>query len=292
MNSHVTMHIAKRDGRSYLAGNYFTPPYKLANITEDRRDPYLHLMLMCSSPGVLDGDRQTIKITLEPNSRLHLHTQSYQRLFRMKQGASQSMDVHIGADASFCWLPHPCVPHAASVFAGTSRIFLGPRARLLWGEVLTCGRKLTGEVFAFSSYRMRTEVYIAHRLALLENISLQPSAIPVSTLGQLGGFTHQASLLFIEEGRRVAEDTREQIAAYLSGCAGAECGDVDGVGADRADPNRAGADRVQRGGRDNPSLLCGLTEGPANSLVVRLLGHSAECLYDHLQIIKNIINAS
>lgn len=258
MNSQVSMHIARRDGRSYLARNYFTPPFKLANITEDLQDPYLHLMLMCSSPGVLDGDRQTIKITLEPNSRLCLHTQSYQRLFQMNTGASQDMEVHLAKGASFSWLPHPCVPHTNSIFAGTNRVFLGPRARLLWGEVLTCGRKLTGEVFAFSSYRMRTEVYITGRLALLENISLQPAAMPVNTLGQLGEFTHQASLLFIEEGGRVAEDTREQIAAYLAG----------------------------------QPLLYGLTEGPANSLIIRMLGHAAEEMYDHLRTIQNMINAS
>lgn len=258
MNSLVTMHIAKRDSRSYLAGNYYTPPFKLADITEDRRDPYLHLMLMCSSPGVLDGDHQTIRITLEPDSRLYLHTQSYQRLFRMKTGASLNMEVHIDRKAAFCFLPHPTVPHATSVFTGRNRIFLGPRARLLWGEVVTCGRKLTGEVFAFTSYRMRTEVYIADRLALLENVSLQPAVLPVNTLGQLAGFTHQASLLYIQEGRRTPEDIPVQIAAFLA---------------------------------SRQSIAYGITEGPANSVVVRMLGHAAEELYDHLRTIQNIIDA-
>ena len=259
MNSQVTMQIAEREGRSYLAGNYFTPPFKIADITEDRQDPYLHLMLMCSSPGVLDGDEQTIKITLETGSRLHLHTQSYQRLFQMRTGASQHIEVHVGEAASFCWLPHPCVPHASSIFSGSNRVFLGSGARLIWGEVLTCGRKLTGEVFAFSSYRMRTEIFIDGRLALLENIHLQPASMPVGTLGQMDGFTHQASLLFIEEGARPPEDLREEIAAYLT---------------------------------TTHHLIFGITEGPAGSLIIRLLGHAAEELYTHLQTIQNMINAS
>jgi urease accessory protein len=246
MNSRVTLRIARRDSHSYLAGNYFTPPFKIANITEDRDDPFLHLMLMCSSPGVLEGDTQTMTITLEPDSRLWLHTQSYQRLFEMKTGASQSIEVTLDKGASFCWLPHPCVPHANAVFTGSNRIFLSEGARVLWGEVFTCGRKLNGEAFAFSSYHVRTEIFIAGRLA-------------VNALGQMEGFTHQASLLFLEAGGRIGEETRERIAAFLSG-------------------------------RQN--ILYGITEGPANSLVVRLLGNAAERLYDYLQTIQTMIYAS
>lgn len=259
MISNVTLHIDKRDGRSYLAGNYFTPPFKIANITEDKNDPFLHLMLMCSSPGVLDGDRQTIQITINAGSRLRLHTQSYQRLFHMKTGATQSMEVRLGEGAEFCWLPHPCVPHANSVFTGENRIHLAAGARLLWGEVFTCGRKLNGEVFAFSSYHVRTEIYIKNRLALLENISLNPQTVPVDTLGQMEGYTHQASLLWIQEGDRPSKQTQDEIANFLG---------------------------------DSKDILYGISEGPADSLIIRLLGNAAEKLSDHLRTIQNIIYGS
>lgn len=259
MNSHVDLQIARRDGRSYLAGNYFTPPFKIANITEDRQDPFLHLMLMCSSPGVLDGDTQTMQITLEPASWLWLHTQSYQRLFQMTTGASQTIEVRLGKDAGFCWLPHPCVPHADAIFTGNNRVFLADGASLVWGEVFTCGRKLNGEAFAFSSYHVRTEIYVNNRLALLDNVCLQPGNIPVHALGQMEGYTHQASLLFIKAGNRVAKETYEGIAAFLSGC---------------------------------EDILYGITHGPADSLVIRLLGNAAEKLYDHLRTIQTIIYAS
>ena len=57
----------------------------MANITEDKTGATLQLMLMSSSPGILDGDEYKIKIELEENCSLQLHTQSYQRLFNMKQ---------------------------------------------------------------------------------------------------------------------------------------------------------------------------------------------------------------
>ena len=249
MQSEVVVKVRVRDGVSYLASGYFTPPFKVANITEDKRGP-LHLMLMCSSPGVLDGDVQDIRVELEAGSRLRMQTQSYQRLFNMKNGASQSMEVRLGAGAAFCWLPHPCVPHAASKFAGRNKVYLGKGCVLLWGEVLTCGRKLNGEVFALSSYHVRTEVFIDEQLVLLENILLRPAVLPVGAVGQMEGFTHQASLLYVGDG-----GFREEIEKIL--------GRVGGI-------------------------VFGVSEGPAKSLIIRLLGNKAEQLYDCLKEVAEI----
>jgi len=212
--------------------------------------------LMCSSPGVLDGDEQMIRVGVAANGRLHLHTQSYQRLFQMRNGAVQRMEVRLGRGAFFCWLPHPCVPHAHSIFAGRNKIFLEEGCQLIWGEVLTCGRKGNGEVFALSRYHMRTEVFVGEELVLLENVYLQPAVVPVEAMGQMEGFTHQASLLWV--GGRV-EEKRVLIEAELEGVAG---------------------------------IMYGVSEGPVGSLVIRLLGNGAELLYDTLKMIAEICKQS
>jgi urease accessory protein len=252
MRSDVNIHVATRNGISLLASAYFTPPFKIANITEDKSGP-LHLMLMCSSPGVLDGDEQTIRITLDSHAQLQLHTQSYQRLFQMKQGATQTMEVCIGKDASFRWLPHPVVPYKNSIFKARNRIFLAEGAQLLWGEVLTCGRKLTGEVFTLSSYHVRTEIYIRDQLALLENMYLNPTTIRPGSLGQWEGYTHQASLL------TNIKVVRTDIEEYLS---------------------------------TQKEMMYGITEGPASTLIIRILGNAAESLYDALKTIAALIPAN
>jgi len=247
MQSSVVIRVSVRDGVSYLASSYFTPPFKVANITEDKTGP-LHLMLMCSSPGVLDGDRQAIRVEVGEKGRLELYTQSYQRLFQMKEGASQTMEVRLGVGASFCWLPHPCVPHAESVFSGRNKVYLSEGCELIWGEVVTCGRKLRGEVFALSSYHVRTEVFVLERLALVENVVVRPSVLPVGAMGQMEGFTHQASLLYVGERRMGVEER-------LAGIEG---------------------------------IVYGVSEGPMNSLVVRMLGNKAEQLYDCLKSIAEL----
>ena len=127
---------ALRDGITFLKQGYHTPPFKVANITEDKKSPKLELMLMCSSPGILDEDEYEMNIALEENCYLQLHTQSYQRLFNMKKGATQKMEIHLRKGTSFVYLPHPAVPHEDSIFTATNKIYLSDGCTLTWGEVL------------------------------------------------------------------------------------------------------------------------------------------------------------
>jgi urease accessory protein len=252
MRSEVTIKVAVRNGISYLASGFFTPPLKVADITEDRTAGELHLMLMSASPGVLDGDDLSIRVEVEAYGRLRLQTQSYQRLFRMKDGAVQAMEVFLEEGACFCWLPHPCVPHERAIFTGSNRIFLSEGSQLIWGDVITCGRKLNGEVFRYTKYHVRTEVFIHGQLALLENVCLRPPIFSVEGVGQMEGYTHQASLLYVGS-RGVA------VEKYLQALEG---------------------------------VTYGMSEGPAGSLVIRILGNKAEPLYDVLKTLGELLSGS
>lgn len=199
MKSQLHIQTAVRNEVTYLKQSYYTPPFKVANITENKQVNPLHLMLMCSSPGILEGDDYQVKIELAAGSHLHLHTQSYQRLFNMKQGAKQATEVYLQPGASLVYIPHPAVPHKQSIFSTQNKIFLQGNNRLIWGESLTCGRKLNGEQFDFIKYHSITDVYRDGRLSVRENWLVQPWVINVNAIGQWEGYTHQASLLIIDE---------------------------------------------------------------------------------------------
>ena len=251
MNATVDIITAVHNGITRLASAYFTPPFKVANITEDKKAPALHLMLMSASPGILDGDEHAMRIELGEESFLQLHTQAYQRLFQMKAGASQTMEVRLRKGAAFCYLPHPSVPHALSAYRGINKIFLAGDCRLAWGEVLTCGRKLNGEVFAFSKYHSTTDLFMDDRLVLRENVFMAPASMPLSGMGQMEGYTHQASLLVM--GTAWTEGgVQAMMEEYLA---------------------------------KQKDILYGISSGPAGSLVLRLLGHKAGQLHHILQVI-------
>lgn len=214
MKGRLFLDVSDKSGRTVLKESYFTPPFKIADITLDKRRAPLHLMIMSSSPGILDEDEHEISINLEERASLVLSTQSFQRLFNMKKGATQVTDVTLKTGSSLIYLPHPVVPHEASIFKSVNRIRMEADAELLWGEVITCGRALNGENFKFSSFESLTELYLESRLLMKENIRMTPSAGPITGMGMLEGFTHQASMICLRRSKLVLDEIQATLQEY------------------------------------------------------------------------------
>jgi urease accessory protein len=255
MKAILHIQTARRDNRTYLQKAYCTPPFKVADITENKKDNRLQLMLMSASPGILDEDEYRMTIELAENTSLQLSTQSYQRLFTMKQGARQHLQVQMATGSSFCFLPHPVVPHKASDFTAVNNIYLSDGCTLIWGEVLTCGRKLNDEIFSFSKYHNVTKICRNDRLVIKENLLIQPAATDVLAMGNLEGYTHQASLIYLNEKAAIQEIGK----------------------------------RIENDLCQQPNIIFGITAAPVNGLIIRLLGQKAEQLHDCLKEIASYL---
>jgi urease accessory protein len=264
MNARLHIQTALQNDITILKQNYYTPPFKVANITENKKEGILHVMLMSSSPGILDGDEHQLKIDIADNCHLQVHTQSYQRLFNMKKGASQNIDVVVQKNASLVFIPHPVVPHEHSIFTTRNTIHLHDESRLTWGEILTCGRKLNGERFSFSKYLSITDVFMNGRLVVKENWLVQPSILDVHGIGQWEGYTHQASLIIVNEPE-IITTSKEGIYDYLL---------------------------------QQPEITFGISTVSPGALIVRILGYKAEQLFNNLNTLATFtskpvtINAS
>ena len=95
MRSHLHIIAGYKSGKTYLRNTYCEQPFKLANITEDTSANLLKLMLMSSSPGILDNDHLVIDINIETHAKMQLTTQGYQRIFTMKGSATQNLNLHV-----------------------------------------------------------------------------------------------------------------------------------------------------------------------------------------------------
>lgn len=191
-------------GKSYLKDIFSTRPFRIINVGQYNTDNDLYVMVMSASPGILDKDHYDISIKLENGSRLQLQSQAYQRLFNMEEGATQRIAITLKEGSVFSYSPHPVVPHAKSRFDSHTVAYLGDDCQLLLSDIITCGRKHSGEIFRFTSYQNITEVYYQYKLILKDNIFLAPGLSPLSTLGMMGSFTHQGTLIYISTGRESA----------------------------------------------------------------------------------------
>jgi urease accessory protein len=240
-----------RNGKTFLKNSFHTQPFKIADITEDKSEKVLQLMVMNSSPGILDEDEYKINIAVAENSSLQIETQSYQRLFAMKKGASQKTELYMKTGSSFYFLPYPVVPHKGAHFFCSNKIFLSGKCNLIWSEVLTCGRKLSGEIFQFSRYHTVTEIFLNDKLVVKDNLFLEPLTMDVTTIGQLEGYSHQATLLYVNEQVSL-KDATSDITGFLE---------------------------VQ------PGIDFGISALPVNGFILRILGNGGESLHQYL---KNI----
>jgi urease accessory protein len=138
------------------------------------------------------------------------------------------------------------------IFTSRNTIHLQKNSRLLWGEILTCGRTQNGEQFQFSKYHNITEVFINNRLLIKENLLVQPAVVDVQAIGQWEGYTHQASLICIG-----METNGDLIHKYL---------------------------------QQEKEMTFGLSTIASNGLIIRLVGYKAEQLLNNLQTIATLLN--
>ncbi|ASZ13108.1 urease accessory protein UreD [Chitinophaga pendula] len=251
MISELKLTTALRGITSYMADVFFTPPFKIANVSASRNSECLHLILMSASPGMLDGDHYRMYIHTGPGTSLKLQTQAYQRLYTMQQGASQHMEIQMDNGSTLHFIPHPLVPQKQAHYTAVNRINLTENCRLYWGEIVTCGRKLNGEIFHFTRLHIRTEIRYRQKLVLLDNLLLEPAIMDLSAVGCLEGYTHQGTfLLFDTHTGTDLPALADNIYNILESSAGITAG-------------------------------ISLTAGPG--IVVRLLAQGAELLYDQMQ---------
>jgi urease accessory protein len=246
MISNLHIVAACKNNKTYLKNSFCTSPFKIGNITEDKTKSLMRLMLMSSSPGILDSDNYEIKIKIEEEAHLQLTTQGYQRIFTMQNQASQTINIILANNASFCYLPHPTVPHKNSSYKSTNNIYLKENHDLIWSEIITCGRKLSNETFMFTRYHSTTNIYLNERLAVRENLLIEPHKTNVAAIGQLEGYTHQSSMLYLNN---------EADCGYLMQNCLELLSAIEGI-------------------------EYGISELPVRGFTIRLLGHKGEQLFE------------
>lgn len=248
------IHTGQRNGQTILKEVFCTPPFKVLDIREDRKNPLLELMVMSSSPGILNDDHHTLSVTVADHTALALKNQAYQRIYVSPKGTHQKMQVVVGANAYCSYVPHPTVPHQGASFLGENHIDLRPGSSLLLADILTCGRKhMQGEeIFSFHKYQSSTQIWEDQELLYWDNQYVEPSRWEVGGMGQYEGFTHQGSLFYKMANGKVEEKME---ALY---------------------------ERLEK----EPNIQFGISQLREDAMLLRILGHAGEQLYRIFEVFR------
>lgn len=195
MISELRLEIVQRRAQSMVGDCFVSSPLKVLALPQQAGQA-LSLMLMSASPGLLDGDQQSFEVTLAENTRLHLQTQAYQRIFATHSQAQQHTTLHLKPHSQLTYTPHPLVLHEAASLQLSNTIHLADDVQLIWAEIIASGRKQCGESFAFKKLASLTRVFWNQRLLLRDNLQWQPERQVMDSPVHMAEYSHQATLYF------------------------------------------------------------------------------------------------
>lgn len=205
----------KKENKTILDNVYFTAPFKIITpfyISED----YIKVMLLSVSAGIMEGDTQNIDIKIGDETKVEVVSQSYEKIHRMKSGnATRNCNISIGKNAYLKYNPLPTIPFADSSFDSITKISLeDDTSKLIFNEIITCGRSAMGEKFLFNHYNSYLEVRKKGRLIYRDNTIYDKNLFNMASIGMFEGYTHLANMVifnfnkeesFIEQVRNIIE---------------------------------------------------------------------------------------
>ncbi|MCW3467818.1 urease accessory protein UreD [Chitinophaga nivalis] len=188
----------KKEGeKTLLHDSAFDIPFKIVHYGSRGTGSHLELMLMSSSPGMMDGDIIDVEICCRKETATKLFTQSYNKVHPCKKGTVQRHKVLLEDNALFSFLPHPLIPFRNAIYQADNEIRLSATSHLLWSDIMTAGRVHSGERFEFSRIHSKTKIYVDGRLVIFDNQLLMPGEQAIEELLFYEGYTHQATLFIV-----------------------------------------------------------------------------------------------
>jgi urease accessory protein len=187
-----------KDGKTILSDKFYTQPFKIMKPFHIKKD-LMTVMMQTASAGILKGDTQEMHFVVEDNAKMELLSQSFEKLHKMDGGsARRDTTIKVGKNALFKYSPLPTIPFYDSGFDSTIHAELeDDSSQLILLEVLSGGRIAYGEEFVYRFYNSHITVRKGGKLIYNDNAQYNPSEMDMKSLGMYEGFTHMATLLFI-----------------------------------------------------------------------------------------------
>ena len=199
IHSVIKISCCKEGDKTLLKDSLFDIPYKVVHYGDKLLSKHLELMMMCASPGIMDGDHLDISIDCKEGSEMLLFSQSYNKLHPMKNGASQQMNIHVEKDAIFQYIPHPAIPFKESLFDIYNEAHVEANGHLIMADIISGGRIHSDEKFEFTRIHSRSKIHYDEKLILYDNQLLEPAKQQLEDMFFFEGFTHQGTLIVVTE---------------------------------------------------------------------------------------------
>lgn len=164
-----------RGGRTVLAHAYAESPLRIGSTFAV--DDAMYVILVCTGPGIFDGDALRQSIHVKRGARVTLTSQSAQQAHPSRADTGSRIDhryrVDDGAELHCHW--DPVIPFADARLAQRFDVDLANGARLYWSDAIMCGRASRGERWQFRHFSHELRLAVDGRLRYLERYGIDPA---------------------------------------------------------------------------------------------------------------------
>ncbi|MBR4019737.1 MAG: urease accessory protein UreD [Firmicutes bacterium] len=263
--SEMRIKASARDGKTILEDVYFTVPYKIMQPFEkEDGSGGISVMPLCASAGIMAGDVQKFSYCVGEGADLEILSQSFEKIHKMDEGsACRQIHVDVASGGTLYYNPQPVIPFAGSAFDSDMEIHLeDATSKLFLLDILSCGRAVSGERFAYRRFSSKVKIYRGGRLVYRDNTCYEPEKMPMEGIGMYEGYSHMANI-------------------FLSGC-------VDEAGAFDGGKTLELQEKIWGILEANPDCEGGVSQLASGDLAVRVFGNRAQILQGIAEKIKKI----
>jgi len=193
----------RRGDRTILADLDRRAPYMAQRVLypEESMPDLAWLFMITTSGCVLQGDRLALDVSVAPNARAHVTTQSATKIHSMDANYAVQTQTFTVADGAYLeYLPEPLIPHRQARYLSDTRITIAPTATLLCTEIVQPGRKHhhPDEAFGATLVSLATSAQRPDGRALFnEKLVMEPAKRPVRQTGVMDGFDVLANVILL-----------------------------------------------------------------------------------------------
>jgi urease accessory protein len=195
-DGYLALDLVCNHGRTAIARQGSRPPLQCFGLQEADGHGGAYLQILNPCGGLFAGDCAEVEISLQPGARLYLTTQAATKVYPADHGqmTRQRIRLRVAGGAILEYFPLPLIPFAGALYAQETTIQVESDGICLVAEVFGPGRSARGECFAYQMVRSRVEGWIDERLALFEQLRLQPEQCSFAGIGLLDGQSYLATL--------------------------------------------------------------------------------------------------
>ena len=182
--------FAPRAGQTVLSHNRHRGPLQVQKALYPEGKETCHIAILHPPGGVAAGDRLNIRASLNQQARALLTTPGATKWYR-SEGSCASQQVHfsLGEDAVLEWLPRENIIFDGAHISMELNVELAWRARYFGWDIMSFGRRASGESWDRGKLNMQTNIRGAGRLLWSEAADIDArSGFAASPVG-LSGFT-------------------------------------------------------------------------------------------------------